>query len=116
VTSVTRQGAGRLGLSGKDFGSGKKNRVFDDILTGSDFFTGYGSPNGRFLAASSDNGSVALWNVADPGRPVLVDSFTASSGDWVTGEAYSPDGRTLATSNRPEIIWRVLSPKQKALG
>ena len=44
VTSVTREGAGRPGLSGKDFGSGKKNRVFDDILTGSDFFTGYGSP------------------------------------------------------------------------
>lgn len=72
------------------------------------------SPSGKFLAASSTNGTVKLWHVADPAKPVPIETFNAFTGDWVTGEAYSPDGKTLATANRPgaAVLWDVSNPAQ----
>jgi WD40 repeat protein len=44
-------------------------------------------------------------------RPKRVANFVASS-NWVMSEAYSPDGRTLATANRPQtaVLWSVSNP------
>jgi WD40 repeat protein len=76
------------------------------------------SPNGRYLAVSSNNGTVTLWNVANPERPVLARTFTAYLGDWVGDEAYSPDGGVLATADRPDaaVLWDVENPAQPERG
>jgi WD40 repeat protein len=72
------------------------------------------SPDRKFLAAGSTNGTVILWNVTAPAEAVHVTTFTASTGDWVTGEAYSPNGMILATANRPDtaVLWDVSNPAQ----
>src|SRR5262249_19550573 len=72
------------------------------------------SPDGVFLAASSTNGTVTLWDTADPAKPTRIKVFSAFIGDWVTGEAYSPDGKTLATGNRPDaaVLWNVSNPAE----
>ena len=80
-----------------------------DIQSGAIF-----SPNGEFLAASSTNGTVSLWNVADPAKSFPIGTFRSYTGDWVMGEVYSPNGRILATANRPDaaVLWNVSDPAQ----
>ena len=63
------------------------------------------SPDGMTLA-SAGRGQTRLWDVAT-GRLLL----TARSGDLITGLAFSPDGRRLATSTQPgfsnpeAVVW-----------
>lgn len=53
------------------------------------------SPNGRHLAATLENGSIALWNGATLDNPIV---FAAHKGAAV-GTAFSRDGRLLATAS-----------------
>lgn len=58
------------------------------------------SPNGRLIAASR-NEEIRLWDTASGkhyGAPLEVD------GPWVSGFAFSPDGRTLAAADASETI------------
>jgi WD40 repeat protein/energy-coupling factor transporter ATP-binding protein EcfA2 len=54
------------------------------------------SPDGRTLAAGDSDGTVSLWDFADPTRPRhLLAAHTGS----VSSVAFSPDGHTLATGS-----------------
>ncbi|MEU4174497.1 WD40 repeat domain-containing protein [Streptomyces sp. NPDC026589] len=58
------------------------------------------SPDGKTLAAGghSDNGTIHLWDVADPDRPTAIGRpLTVDTGS-VAVLAFSPDGRTLAAT------------------
>ncbi len=59
------------------------------------------SPDRRFLAGASKDGSLRLWQVA-PGRDQwkVVRLWNARLGEQVTSVAWRPDGRALVTSDR----------------
>ena len=77
-----------------------------DNFVGIDF-----SPDGMILATSIGSGTVRLWNVAtqqEIGRPMTV-----SGG--IDGVAFSPDGKTLATSEQYDgtvRLWNVATQQQ----
>ncbi len=66
------------------------------------------------LAVGTSNGTVALWNVADPSRPVPIGSALghADQGDPVYSVAFSPDGSTLAAGDAAGLVqlWNVANP------
>ena len=76
------------------------------IVTGVAF-----SPDGRFLATASNDGSARIWDVAT-GRELKV-----LRGHWsvVSSVAFSPDGRFLATGSYDGTtrIWDAVSGRQQ---
>ncbi len=72
------------------------------------------SPDGKFVAASSTNGTVTIWKVTTLAKPIRVETFAPDTGDWVSGQVDAPDGKTLATANRPDaaVLWDVSDPAQ----
>jgi WD40 repeat protein len=76
------------------------------------------SPDGRVLAMGTDNaispkngGSIALWDFADPGQPRLFSSASSGISDTVSMVRFSPDGRTLLTAQRRDVLlWDVSDP------
>ena len=75
------------------------------------------APRGRILATGGSDGTVILWDVADPTRPRRVGQPFTNKGpnsdpdtNQVWSMAFTPDGRTLATTNgshRGPILWDV---------
>lgn len=76
------------------------------------------SPDGRVLAVGTDTfgssnkvGSIALWDFADPGQPRLLGSASSGISDSVELMRFSPDGRTLLTVLRRDVLlWDVSAP------
>jgi WD40 repeat protein len=68
------------------------------------------SPDGRWVAGSSRDGIVRLW---DSQTLVRVGTFRGHSG-YVTSAAFSPDGRTLATASNDGTVklWAVESRQE----
>lgn len=73
------------------------------------------SPDDRLLAATANDGSLRLWNVAHPGHPVLVSDLVRAGGATLYGAQFSPDGKLLAVAgaNRTVTVWS-LSPSGRA--
>ena len=72
------------------------------------------SADGRTLAVGSD-GTVRLWNIADPAHPQpLGQSLTSGGGSGVdvSAVAFSPKGHTLITgnSNGTVRLWNTIDP------
>ena len=79
------------------------------------------SPGGRIMA--SNDGSVTLWDLADPLRPRNLGKLLTDDVDRIDLLAFSPDGRTLVTSggsnnytvgadDRTIILWDLTDPSR----
>jgi WD40 repeat protein len=64
------------------------------------------SPDGRLVAAGSDDCTVGLWQVEDGKLLQTLEEHT----DWVMGVAFSPDGQIVASASDDFTIrlWRVV--------
>lgn len=68
------------------------------------------SSDGRLLVAGSADGTVRLWDVANPERPTPVGRAlkvpgAAGAGGYVQSVAFSADGRTLAAGTSVKTVW-----------
>jgi WD40 repeat protein len=57
------------------------------------------SPDGRFLASASDDGSVRMWCIRDGSSKCLFPSPSRPLGHSFNSVAFSPDGHHLAAGN-----------------
>jgi WD40 repeat protein len=73
----------------------------------------YSPSNPHLLATSNDDGSVTLWNLAAPLRPVATLHEPFSSNGYASAE-FSPNGQRIVASggNQQARIWSVTDPKQ----
>lgn len=55
------------------------------------------SPNYKFIASSSRDGTIRLWNLEDADDPAIV---LTGHPDWVHSVAFSPDSRYLVSSSK----------------
>ncbi len=67
------------------------------------------SPDGRTLAAASEDDKVWLWSVRQSRDTAKADGTLAGATDWANAVAFSPDGRSLAegTSDASVLVWNL---------
>uniref|UniRef100_UPI001EF5E0BC WD40 repeat domain-containing protein n=1 Tax=Frankia sp. CiP3 TaxID=2880971 RepID=UPI001EF5E0BC len=70
-------------------------------------------PTGKLLVTAGADGTVGLWNIADPRHPTSL-TFLTNRGGLVTDIALRPDGRLLATAavNETVRLWDLANPGQ----
>ena len=75
------------------------------------------SPDSATLAAASTDGTIRLWDVADPARPARDGTplVTPGAGTYPNSVAFSPDGRTLAAGTSAGQVWLWRLPGAPAL-
>ena len=69
------------------------------------------SPDGRTLASGYDDGTVALWNTANPARVTRVATVTRKAGD-IAALSFSPSGHLLASASERGAValWNIADP------
>jgi WD40 repeat protein len=71
------------------------------------------SADSRLVTAGTSNGTVFLWDAADPTRPQLIATLTGlhDTVEWLT---FSPNSRILAAGSDDAVIrlWDVADPRQ----
>jgi len=74
------------------------------------------SPDGRLVATVAPGFQPTLWNVANPRRPSRAAVMQTGDGTALWGEAFSPDGQTLAAAYTDRIfLWDVASTARPRL-
>ena len=65
------------------------------------------SPDGRFLACASFDGTVSVWTLSTPGSSAVLEHVAVLEGhdNEVKGVAWSPTGSLLATCSRDKSVW-----------
>jgi WD40 repeat protein/transcriptional regulator with XRE-family HTH domain len=83
-------------------------RVRDPAFSGSAALT----PDGRTLAVGRSDGTVGLWDVGDPARPVALPPPPGGATALVEQLAISADGRMLAASGDDDAVrvWDISTP------
>lgn len=72
------------------------------------------TPDHRTLAAGTADGTVLLWDISDPVKPIRLEPPLTGPGDVVYSVAISPDGRTLAagSGDRRVHLWDITDPRR----
>ena len=76
------------------------------------------SPDGATVAANAFGGraQAALWNVTRPRHPARLAVLSAGLSGALWGQAFSPDGRILATASTSGLVlWDVADPARPRL-
>jgi WD40 repeat protein len=96
------------GKSATPLGTPISNPVGEAAFSGSAALT----PDGRTLAVGRTDGSVRVWDVSDPQRPVAVEPPLSGSTGLVEQLTTSPDGATLAVSSDDGTVrlWDLREP------
>ena len=74
------------------------------------------SPDGRTVATITYGGRAAIWNVANPRRPVEITTLSDGDGTQLEELAFSPDGKILAAAHYDRIfLWDMARPARPRL-
>ncbi len=74
------------------------------------------SPDGRTVATITYGGRAAIWNVANPRRPVEITTLSNGDGTQLEELAFSPDGKILAAAHYDRIfLWDMARPARPRL-
>ena len=73
------------------------------------------TPDGKTLAAGSDDDKAWLWDVSDPAHPAPLGRPLTGAAGSVESVAFSPDGRTLAAGSADDTVrlWNVADPARR---
>lgn len=72
-------------------------------------------PHGPFVASVEREGTLRLWDTADPARPVLVGQASTAGCRDARMVWFSPDGRLLAVAGDGAVLWDVRNPAHPQL-